>query len=200
VFFEAPPEQALKQVAREYALPDHFFLAVGTLEPRKNHVRLLDAYANVVREHESVPPLVFAGRPGWLYEPVRQRIIDLNLTERVRFAGFVSDTDLSRIYRLAVALLYPSIYEGFGLPILEAMASGCPVLTSNVSSMPEVAGDAAHYVDPIDLNSLTSGIRTMLDRKYRAELVERGFRRVRQFSWQRTAEETLSVYKTLQHV
>lgn len=199
VFSETQPKQTLKRVTKDYALPDRFFLAVGTLEPRKNHVRLLEAYARVVGEYESAPPLVFAGRQGWLYEPVMQRIIELGLTERVSFTGFVTDTDLFSIYRLAVALLYPSIYEGFGLPILEAMASGCPVLTSNVSSMPEVAGNAAHYVDPLDVNSLTSGIRAMLDEKYRAELADRGYRRARQFSWKRTAQETLAIYTALRH-
>ncbi len=182
-------------VVQKHHLPDYFFLIVGTLEPRKNHIRLLEAYTHLCRQTDTLPDLVFVGRKGWLYDSVLHRVSELNLDERVHFVGAVPDVDLAVIYHLAEALLYPSLYEGFGLPILEAMASGCPVLTSNVSSIPEVAGDAAHYVDPISTKGIAEGMLAILNPELRSELIERGYSQVKKFSWKKVAEKTLAVYQ-----
>jgi glycosyltransferase involved in cell wall biosynthesis len=194
IFVEPRTNRQLMQVAYKYKLPAHFFLVVGTLEPRKNHLSLFEAYAFLRNQGKCLPPIVCVGRKGWLYNSVLSRLTELQLKDHILFIGMVSDEDLSIIYRLALALLYPSVYEGFGLPILEAMASGCPVLTSNVSSMPEVAGDAAHYVDPFNIHSIADGLQAILDASYRAKLVNRGQSRLYNFSWQRTAKETIAVY------
>ena len=194
IFKEPRTKRELKQVAHKYGLPENFFVVVGTLEPRKNHLSLFEAYALLRYQEKDLPPIVCVGRKGWLYDSVFARLTELKLKDHVLFIGEVSDADLATIYRQAVALLYPSIYEGFGLPILEAMTSGCPVLTSNVSSMPEVAGDAAHYVNPFSIQSIADGLQAMSDASYRARLANRGYCRVDNFSWQRTARETLAVY------
>lgn len=195
-FLEPRTRSQLDSVARKYALPSRFFLVVGTLEPRKNHLRLLEAYALLRGKGTVLVPLVFVGRQGWLYDSVLRRIAELELGGAVCFTGSLPDDDLACIYHLADVLLYPSLYEGFGLPILEAMVSGCAVLTSDVSSMPEVGGRAAHYIDPLDVQDIAKGIQAVLDPRYRAELIARGYEQARVFSWQRTAVETLEVYKT----
>jgi glycosyltransferase involved in cell wall biosynthesis len=197
IFFEARSPHKLEEVARRHNLPPKFFLVVGTLEPRKNHSRLLEAYAQLRESVDALPHLVFAGRPGWLYDQTLQRIKQLGLSDYVKFIGAVSDHDLCCTYRLTEALLFPSIYEGFGLPILEAMASGCPVMTSNTSAMPEVAADAAEYVDPLNIPSIAKGILAILDPHRKKELLRRGFSRIKDFSWDLTARKTLSIYQAV---
>jgi glycosyltransferase involved in cell wall biosynthesis len=174
-------------------VPDQFVLFVGTLEPRKNLVRLVEAFARV---YDGKTRLVLAGGRGWFYDVLFARVESLGLEEAVIFAGYVMNDDLPLWYNAATLLAYPSIYEGFGLPVLEAQACDTPVLTSNVSSLPEAAGDAALMVDPYDVEALAAGLNRMLtDRSLRRELRQRGLAHASRFSWPRTAQETASVYR-----
>jgi glycosyltransferase involved in cell wall biosynthesis len=184
-----------------HGLPEHFFLYLGTLEPRKNLVRLLDAYAQA--RHAGVDwPLVLAGGKGWLYEEIFTRVRALHLESCVRFPGYVLYEDLPLWYNAAGVFVYPSLYEGFGLPVAEAMACGCPVLTARNSSLPEVAGDAAILVDGESMEALSQGlIRLTADRALRQSLGQQGRQQAARFTWQRTAAEVLAVYdEVLQEV
>ena len=183
----------LDALRRKYRLPDRFILYVGRLEPRKNLLRLLVAYRGLLGESEDAPQLVLGGAWGWQSNELKQRVAEL--AERVSVLGFVPDDDLPALYSAATLFVYPSLYEGFGIPVLEAMACGAPTLTSAVSSMPEVAGDAAELVDPNDSDGLREAIgRLIADPERRALLRERGLRRAEMFSWDQTARLTSDSY------
>lgn len=170
-----------------------YLLAVGTLEPRKNLLTLLRAYATLPH---SVPPLVLVGGQGWGSNPLSRTIMELGLSQRVHQLGYVADVLLPALYSNADIFVYPSFYEGFGLPVLEAMACGAPVITSNVSSLPEVAGDAAVQVDPSRADDLAEAIRTLLESPDKcASLRQVGLERAQRFTWDKCAQETLDVYK-----
>ncbi|MEM4301926.1 MAG: glycosyltransferase family 1 protein, partial [Candidatus Caldarchaeum sp.] len=155
-FRPANPE-AVQAVRAKYGLPEHFILYVGTIEPRKNLVALLEAYAAILtRNTQHAIRLVVVGKKGWLYEGFFRRLRELDLEERVHFTGYVPDEDLPALYSAADLFVFPSLYEGFGLPVLEAMACGVPVVCSNTSSLPEVAGDAALLVNPTDVQALAA--------------------------------------------
>jgi glycosyltransferase involved in cell wall biosynthesis len=183
---------------RRKGLPDRFILFLGTLEPRKNVGRLIEAYA-VLREREGpsrAPKLVLAGGKGWFYENLFAQVSGLGLGEDVLFTGYVPGEELVWWYRSAFMFVYPSLFEGFGLPVLEALACGVPTITSNVSSLPEVAGDAALLVDPHDTEGLVRAMKRLLDDSdLRAELARAGVRQAKQFPWSRTAAETAAVYR-----
>ncbi len=170
-----------------------YVLAVGTLEPRKNLRRLIEAHAQLPLELRQAFPLVVVGSGGWKNE----RLLDcLQTAEHVHLAGSADTQQLTKLYRGASVFVYPSLAEGFGLPILEAMACGTPVITSNVTSMPEVAGDAALLIDPEDSAAIAGALeRVLTDEALAAELSERGKRRVAEFSWHKAAAETLDVYR-----
>lgn len=186
----------LADVRQRYALPEHFVLFLGALEPRKNLPRLLEAYAALPGALRRDVHLVVAGMSGWLNDSLHARVAQLGLEGSVRFAGYIDGDDLAAVYSVAAVLAYPSLYEGFGLPVLEAMACGTPVLTSNVSSLPEVVGDAAVLVTPDDVGSIAAGLQRLLeDAALRAELSARGVARARSFSWDRCARQTLEVYR-----
>jgi glycosyltransferase involved in cell wall biosynthesis len=171
--------------------PPGFVLAVGTLEPRKNLPRLVDAYASLGDELQERHPLVVVGALGWRTGTTLDALHSLG--SRCTMLGYVSDTVLAELYRRCALFCYPSLGEGFGLPVLEAMAGGAAVLTSDVSSLPEVGGDAVEYVDPSDTASIASGLRRLLsDESQRAELARRAVRRAAEFSWERFAESVLS--------
>ena len=191
---------SLGGVAARYGLPARYVLAVGTLEPRKNLTTLLHAFARL-RQGGDVDPglqLVLAGARGWLDGPIFRTVRALGLEQTVRFPGFIDDDDLPAVYSGAALFVFPSLYEGFGLPLLEAMACGVPVITSNVASMPEVAGDAALLVDPRDAGGLAAAIaRALRDRKLRARLRAAGLARAGQFSWETAARRTLDAYASL---
>lgn len=199
-FIPAPPE-AVQAFRRRKGLPDQFILFLGTLEPRKNIGQLIDAYA-VLRERQrdrrrrAAPKLVIAGGKGWFYESLFIRAAELGLSEDVLFTGYVPNEELPWWYRAATLFVFPSLFEGFGLPVLEAMACGTPTITSNVSSLPEVAGDAAVLVDPHDREGLVSAMERLLnDPDLRHTLSEAGPRQASQFPWSRTAAETMDVYR-----
>src|SRR5438477_8134827 len=138
-----------QQVRTRYELPERYLLAVATTEPRKNLVTLLDAYVQLKNDPgASCPPLVIVGRKGWNCDDILSYMAELE--DAIRFPGYVSDEELIALYQMATCLVFPSLYEGFGLPVLEAMAAGCPVITSTTSALPEVAGEAALLVDPLN--------------------------------------------------
>jgi glycosyltransferase involved in cell wall biosynthesis len=172
-----------------------YVLSVGTLEPRKNQCGLIRAYARMVRKNPGLPhQLVFAGGRGWLEEPVFEAARQAGLGDRIVFLGHSDPLEV--LYNGAALLAYPSFYEGFGLPPLEAMACGTPVVASNRSSLPEVVGDAGLMVGPDDEEALCEAMtRALHDERLRAELVEKGLRRAATFTWERTARATLAAYR-----
>jgi glycosyltransferase involved in cell wall biosynthesis len=183
-------------------------LFLGTLEPRKNLVRLLEAYALVrARNHggmaasaatSTVPPLVIAGAKGWFYQEIFASVTDLGLGEHVIFPGFVPADQLPWWYRGAELFVYPSLFEGFGLPVLEAMACGTPTITSRASSLPEVAGDGAILVDPEDVEQLADAIhRAVTTPSLAGEMRSAGLRQAARFPWERTAAATREVYRSV---
>ena len=191
----APPTSAtLEAFRRRAGLPQRFVLFVGTLEPRKNIPTLLDAYAKIA--HATNAPLIIGGGKGWLYDEIFARAEALNLGDKIRFAGYIDQADLPLWYAAATVFAFPSIYEGFGMPVLEAMACGTPSVTADRSSLPEVVGDAGLTVDPYDADALGAAILRLLeDTDLRQELRERGLRRVPRFSWRETAKRTLAAYE-----
>jgi glycosyltransferase involved in cell wall biosynthesis len=188
----------LNAVRARYSLPERFVLYLGTIEPRKNLPTLLEAY-HLLREKEGpgVPPLVVAGAKGWLFDSVFDLAKQLGLADSVLFTGGIPWADAPAFYNLAEVFVFPSLYEGFGLPPLEAMACGTPVIAANVSSIPEVVGDAGLLVNPNDAEELADALGRVLcrDAALRQDLRERGLQRAREFSWDRAARETLAVYR-----
>jgi glycosyltransferase involved in cell wall biosynthesis len=178
-------------------LPERYILNIGTLEARKNLPRLLEAYA-LARRKGLTHKLLIGGARGWRLSDLAGIVEKYQLEEDVVFLGFVEDADLPLLYGRADFFVYPSIYEGFGMPILEAMACGTPVITSNCSSMPEVAGDAALLVAPLDVEELAGRMLELAgDSELRASLRQRGLARAADFTWQKTALETYAVYERI---
>lgn len=195
IFRLLPEAQVTADLAPLGLRAGEYLLFLGTIEPRKNLVRLLQA---VQAAGPTIGPLVLAGGRGWNNAAIRDAIGRLARDGRVRDLGYVPDALRPALYAGARTFVYPSLYEGFGLPPLEAMACGTPVLTSNVSALPEVMGDAALYVDPEDVSALAAALtRLWEDESLRADLRARGLARARQFSWDRTARLTIEVYRSL---
>ncbi|MCL4868136.1 MAG: glycosyltransferase family 4 protein [Anaerolineae bacterium] len=186
----------LKQLRDRYQLPETFVLYVGTIEPRKNLTRLVQAMSRVWRHYPGCP-LVLVGPNGWLMNGVlEQTVAQMEAADKVRLLGYVPEEDLPGLYTLATLFVFPSLYEGFGLPPLEAMACGTPVLTSHGSAMAEICGEAAYLVDPTSEKAIAEGILGLLaDAGQRRGLGERGLVQARQYSWQRAAQETVTLYE-----
>jgi alpha-1,3-rhamnosyl/mannosyltransferase len=185
--FHEPGADTLGEVRRRLDLPERFILATGTLEPRKNLPRLIQAHAALGAD---APPLLLAGPSGWQLEDALAGAAER--PDAVRQLGYVADSDLAALYRLCTVFAYPSLYEGFGLPLLEAMACGAACLTSDVSSLPEVGGDAVVYADPLSVDSIRSALERLLSSEdERRRLGMAAVRRAREFSWERTSRETL---------
>ena len=177
-------------VRAKYNLPEEYILHVGTLQPRKNLLRLIEAF--ILHPSREAFILVLAGRPGWLSAPILAKVREH--APLVRLLDYVPDEDLAGLYSGARVFVFPSLYEGFGFPLLEAMACGTPVICSNTSSLPELAGDAALLVNPTDTDALASTInRVLSEPNLRAMLVEKGFEQVKKFSWEKAARETMGV-------
>jgi glycosyltransferase involved in cell wall biosynthesis len=196
--------ERLEAVRQRYSLPEHFILYVGLVEPRKNLPMLLRAYRRLQDyQHQQggavAVPLVIVGRSGWRTEQVFDLVNALAIKEKVHFSGYVPAVDLPIVYNLADVFVYPSLYEGFGLPPLEAMACGTPVITTAVSSMPEHVGQAGVLIPPQDEGALFQALVAVLeDPDLRRQLAKKGPERAAQFSWNRTALETLNVYRRVQ--
>jgi glycosyltransferase involved in cell wall biosynthesis len=200
-------EESLAGIRARYALSESYLLYVGTLHPRKNLVRLVQAFAALLQSLAASSnrrmdglQLVLAGQKGWHYDEIFAEVRRLGLTERVVLTGYVPGADLGGLLSGALAFVFPSLYEGFGLPVLEAMACGTSVVCSATSSLPEVAGDAALLVDPLDTEEISRALyQIVVDEPLRRVLVERGFQQVQRFSWQRCAQETLQVLEEAAH-
>ena len=195
IFQPLRDEAMFAEVRQKYNLPPQYILYVGNLEPRKNLPTLLRAFARLVQK--GLPhSLVLAGSRGWMDSDIFSTVQELGLGARVLFPGYCPQPELPALYGAASLFVYPSLYEGFGLPVLEALACGVPVITSNVSSMPEVAGDAALLVDPHNVDELADKMEGVLeDAALRERLSCAGPERARAFRWERTARETLAVYE-----
>lgn len=188
----------IMQVAVKYKLPDEYLLYLGTLEPRKNLVRLIQAYSQLKNEISDLPPLVMAGQKGWMYDDIFKTIKSLQLESCVIFTGYLDEKDIPLVVSGAKIFLFPSLYEGFGMPPLEAMACGVPVLASNAASLPEVVGDAGVLVDPYSVKGIKDGIKNLLDdENKRNELSKRGQERAKQFTWSKSVEVMQRVFEEL---
>lgn len=175
-----------------------YLLFVGTLQPRKNLARLVDAYIKLKRDNRIEEKLVIIGGKGWLWKPIVKKIEDAGLKDAIQVLGYVEDEDLPAVYSGAVLLTLPALYEGFGLPPLEAMSCGTPVVVSNVSSLPEVVGPAGCLVDPMNANSIAGGLmKVLVDPKLREEMAREGVRQAARFDWRSTARETLELLTSL---
>ena len=190
----------LNRVRTRYRLPERFILGVSTLEPRKNFTGLIAAFDRLVAEPLPGAPLhlVIAGGKGWLYDAIFAAAAASPARERIHFVGFVSDDDLPALYSLAEVFAFPSHYEGFGIPVLEAMACGTPVVCANNSSLPEVAGDAALLIEATDTEGLAGALRRLVtDADLRSELTGRGLAQAGKFGWEAAAQRLLGVYDSL---
>jgi glycosyltransferase involved in cell wall biosynthesis len=194
-FCPTPDPIRLENVRRKYHLPEKFILYVGLIEPRKNLPLLIRAYKSMLEEGIE-QKLVIVGRYGWMYDQVLDQISTLEIGESVHFTGYVERNDLPFVYNLASVFAYPTLYEGFGLPVLEAMACGVPVVTSAVSSLPEIVAEAGVLVPPQDEQALCSSVLTVLrDEVLQRRLSEAGAKRAGLFTWHKTAQATLEVYQ-----
>lgn len=192
---------ASQQRVRELTHNRPYLLSVGTIQPRKNYVRLIEAFSRIANSELGIAgsqfaicnlQLVIAGGRGWMYADVFHVVERLGLQERVILPAFVADEDLPALYAGATLFVYPSLYEGFGLPVAEAMACGTPVVSSNASSLPEVGGEAALYFDPRDVDAMADAMRRALsDESLRADLRARGFAQAQKFSWEKAARELM---------
>lgn len=192
------PSEMAPVLERHQLVPGGYLLAVGTLEPRKNLLRTIDAYTGLPQKLRSSTPLVIAGMRGWLAQDLESRIRQYEQRGEVRWLGYVPADELPLLYSGAAMLVYPSLYEGFGLPVLEAMASGIPVITSNRASLPEVAGDVGVMINPEDFGELRTHMQRLLeDRAEAGRLGRLGIERARLFTWQACADKTLAVYRAV---
>lgn len=187
-----------ESVARdEFNIEEPYILSVSTIQPRKNFKRLMHAY-KIVKDDGIPHKLVIAGRFGWLYEDILKRRTELSLEEDVIFTGQISDKLLISFYKGADIFIYPSLYEGFGLPPLEASFYGVPVICSKTSSLPEVMGEACIYVNPESVEDIATGIMSLTDDdEKKSQLIEKGYENLKRFSWEKCARETLELYRSL---
>lgn len=193
--FERPHDDEIASFRRQHGLPDRFVLYLGTLEPRKNVDTLIRAYARILRSGEDVPPLIVAGAKGWNFEHIFAEVERAGIGHKVHFPGYVPAAKQPYWYAAADVFVYPSYYEGFGLPVAEAMACGTPVVTSSAASLPEIVGDAGLTVPPDDDAALAEALARLLDSaELRETLSAAGRKRMTRFSWQQSARRQVAVY------
>lgn len=189
-------ENILDRTKKKYNLPDKFILYLGTIEPRKNIESVIHAYEKLMAENENLRDikLVIAGGDGWNTDKIYKVLNSSTQKDNIIFTGYVDNNDKPALYSLAQIFVYPSYYEGFGFPVLEAMACGAPVITSFTSSLPEICGEAAVYIDPYNFNELTRAIKQILaDNDLREELINQGFEQIKKYSWPKAAQEYLNI-------
>ena len=190
-------KKSMEEIQKKYNLSKNYFLFVGTLQPRKNITRLIEAFALLKNKYSEIT-LVIVGRKGWKYDEIIEAPTKYNVTDSVLFLDFVPDEDLPSLYANAIAYVLPSLYEGFGLPVLEAMEYDCPVITSNISSLPESVGEAALSVNPANVTDISDIMETLLsDEELRKNLIKKGHEQIKKFSWEKTAKETLAVLEAV---
>jgi glycosyltransferase involved in cell wall biosynthesis len=195
-FYREPLDaEDLAKFRQKYKLPEKFILAVGTLEPRKNFGTLIKSFV-LIKSKLPDSKLVIVGKKGWKYENIEARLKEFKLENDVIFPGYLEAQDLKKMYTLATIFVFPSLYEGFGIPPLEAMACGCPVISSNVASLPEVVGDAGILIDPKNARKIADSVVSLIENdQIRNMLIERGRRRAEKFSWKASAEAALAVFE-----
>lgn len=201
VFVTYPGLSALQSMGttEKYRIAKHYILSVGTIQPRKNYTRLIEAFASFLKLNKQkfgLIDLVIVGKKGWLYEEILAAPAKYGVKDRVKFLDFVPDEDLPTLYKHALCFALPSLYEGFGLPVLEAMAEGCPVVVSSTSSLPEIAGKAGIYVTPEDVTSITQGLLTAVRQRNLIQgrsRIKKGLEQVKKFTWEEAAKQTIAV-------
>lgn len=192
--FKPIKDDTLVNSLNQYGLkPGNYLLFVGTVQPRKNLERLIKAFKQFLANDHSSEQLVIAGSKGWMSEEIYKLPKKLGIEDRVKFLGYISDMDLPFLYSGATALVFPSLFEGFGLPILEAQACGTPIITSNLSSMPEIAAKGAILVNPYSVDDIVEGMTRIMNYELRIKLIKNGFENIKRFSWEKCARETLEV-------
>jgi glycosyltransferase involved in cell wall biosynthesis len=183
----------------EFGVNKKFILFVGTLQPRKNISRLIEAFSKLSDNLKDEHQLVVIGKKGWLYEDILSSPEKFHVSDKVLFLDYVSDDDLPNFYKKAELFVLPSLYEGFGLPVLEAMRYGCPVVTSNVSSLPEAGGDAALYFKPEDVDDIKNTIEKVLtDKSLKEKMIEKGRDHYKKFTWEKAAKEVLGAIEEIE--
>jgi glycosyltransferase involved in cell wall biosynthesis len=197
IFRTSPSLEKLAEVKKKYHLPQKFILYVGNIEPKKNIVRLIKSFENLVRHSETPHSLVIAGKFAWKYKDVLKEFRRQD-SNRIFFPGYISQSDLPALYSLADLFVFPSLYEGFGIPPLEAMASNTPVVCSTGGALSEIAGTSAYIVDPLSIDSITKGMKDVLqDSNLRNQLLNKGKQYVKQFTWAKTWSNTVNLYSSL---
>lgn len=199
-FKKVTANDTLEKVKKKYQLPDEFILTLSVLEPKKNTERLLQAYSQLIQQKKNLPKLVIGGskKYGWKNEKIFLLVDALKLTNSIVFTDFIEYEDLVCIYSMAKLFILPSLYEGFGLPVVEAMACGTPVITSNTSSLPEVVGNAAVLVNPYNINDIANAIDIVLnDENKQKEMIKKGYENVKRFKWEKSAKELIAVFEEI---
>lgn len=197
-FYPVEDKSVVEKVKRSLDIEGEYFLYLGTIEPRKNLERLIEAYSLLLKKDENVPHLVMAGGKGWLNSNIYQKVVELKLEKYVQFTKYIPDEDLCPLINGATAFVFPSIYEGFGMPPLEAMACGVPVVCSKEASLPEVVGDCAVMTDAYDPQSIADGMyRIYSDKALAEELRVRGLQRAKEFTWHRFSEKLHGIYEAV---
>lgn len=202
--FKPQSKDKITKIKKKYKISGDYLIFVGTLQPRKNIERLIEAFNQLVKNFTpevgfdssevSDLQLVICGKKGWLYDPIFEKVKELNLEDKVVFTGYVPDSYLSALISGAKIYVLPSLWEGFGIPVIEAQACGIPVVVSNVSSLPEIVGDSGLLIDPESTESIATGMhKVLVDQKLRHDLIKKGFLNIKRFSWQRCAQQTLAV-------
>lgn len=197
-FYPVDDYRELQRVRHTYGIEGQYILSVGSIQPRKNLARLVQAYASLRDTHSEteLPKLVLVGKHAWLYDETLRALEKTKVTDSVILTGYVPESDLPPLYSGAICFVYPSYFEGFGLPPLEAMKCGAPVIVGNQTSLPEVVGDAGVTVDPFDVRSIAEAIEKLIkDSALRRELSVKGLRRAEMFDWRKTAQQTLEIYQ-----
>jgi glycosyltransferase involved in cell wall biosynthesis len=186
---------SMDEIRKKYGVGDNYILFVGTLQPRKNIVCLIEAFSKLNKPDLD---LIIVGKKGWKFEEILAAPKKYGVENKVKFLDFVPDEDLPSFYKNAVCFALPSLYEGFGLPVLEAMKYGCPVVTSNVSSLPEAGGDAVLYADPLNVDDIKKNLEAIVTNpELKEKLIKKGYDQVKKFSWDKTAKETLRVLENM---
>ena len=190
--------KAFEEISQKFSIRKPFVLYVGTIEPRKNLERLIEAFKTLKKEHRISHQLVLAGGSGWENKTIYQAAQELQVAGEIIFTGYLSEEEKNTLYKNADLFVFPSLYEGFGMPPLEAMAFGCPVVCADAASLPEVVGDAAELVDPLDTDSIADGMwRVLSDREYAAELRQKGYQQKEKFTWDDSAEKLIEICRTV---
>lgn len=190
--------EKINLIKKKYGIDRDYFLYLGTLEPRKNIVRMIDAYAMLKKEIYNIPKFVIAGRKGWMYDEIFESVKKHGIEKDIIFTGYVEENEVPILMNGAKAFLFVSLYEGFGMPVLEAMACGTPVITSNVASMPEVIGNCGVLVNPMSTEEIKNGMRKIIENKIETEkMKESALERCKSFTWENTAKKVLEILENI---